>query len=149
MAEARLLVQPERERLSDIRSQISSFSKALQRNQTETSASKQLDKVFLDKHSEISRLIRSVNLWGESKLKFDESLGSIELDTSHLKARASESEESPEMEIKRKVYKVGLTWNRIPHPMGVCEAPWKDELVDDQLIYIAGSDSKMVIGIER
>lgn len=141
------MMQPEREKLSDIRSQISSFSKSLQRNQTDLGAS--LDQVFLDKHSEISRVIRSVNLWGESKLKFDDSLGSLELDTSHLKARLSESEESPEMEIKRKVYKVKLTWNRCPHPMGVCEAPWKDELVDDQLIYVAGSDSKMVIGIER
>lgn len=143
LEEARQLMKPEREKLTHIRWRINNLSKSLE--ETAESTDGDFDKLFMDKHSEISGLIRSISSWGEMKLKFDE--GTIEVDTS-LKNRGSESEDSPMMELKR-VFKVRLLWNRCPHPMGLAETPWNDELVDDQLIYIAGSDSKMVIGIDK
>lgn len=146
LADIGRLAAPEKSQFKDIKLKIKSLSKTMTE---ESEQSNQLDQLFLDKHRELSRLINSVSNWGERKLKFDATLGSIEtVDTSDQIRKLSESEDSPEVEMKRRTFKIKLIWNRCPHPMGVAECPWRDDLVDDQLIYIAAADSKMVVGIE-
>lgn len=148
LTDARKMAQPERDSLQEIKVKIKNLSKSLPNKDTEEE--QELDKVFLEKHGELSRLINSVSKWGERKLQFDATLGSIEvIECSDGLRKGSESEDSPEVEMRKRAFKVKLMWNRCPHPCGVAEAPWKDALVDDQLIYIAASDSKMIIGIER
>lgn len=145
LADVGKLVSPERTRLKDIKLKIRTLSKSLRED---TDECQQLDELFLEKHNELSRLISSVSNWGEKKLKFDTTLGSIETIDDHGR-KSSESDDPPEVEMRKRVFKVRLMWTRCPHPMGVAEAPWKDALVDDQLIYIAAADAKMVIGIDR
>lgn len=148
VADARKIVQPERDSLAEIKLKIKNLTKSLPDNNCDNEQqSHQLDQVFLERHGELSRLIKSVSNWGEKKLKFDATLGSIETIDTALR-KSSESDDSPELEMSKRSFKVKLMWSRCAHPMGVAEAPWKDDLVDDQLIYIA-SDTKMVIGIER
>lgn len=140
------MLQPEREKFKEIRLRIRNLSKSIQE---ENEKSSDFDKIFLEKHKEMAKIINYTSRWGEVQIKFDETTGSIELENSG-NGRGSESEViSPELEMKKRLFKVKLMWNRCPHPMGVAEAPWKDDLVDDQLIYIAGSDSKMIIGIDK
>lgn len=146
LADIGRLAAPEKSQFKDIKLKIKSLSKTMTE---ESEQSNQLDQLFLDKHKELSQLINSVSNWGERKLKFDATLGSIEtVDTSDQIRKLSESEDSLEVEMKRRTFKIKLIWNRCPHPMGVAECPWRDDLVDDQLIYIAAADSKMVVGIE-
>lgn len=150
LAEVGRLSSPDREQLKDLRAKMKHLSKTLLDDSSERGG--ELDTVFLDKHRELSRVINNVSHWGERRLKFDATLGSIEMiegNNSDRFGKSSESEDTPEMEMKKRSFKIKLVWNRCPHPMGVAECPWKDELVDDQLIFIAGADSKMVIGIER
>lgn len=149
LAEVGRLSSPDREQLKDLKAKMRSLSRSLL---DESERNGELDQVFLDKHRELSRVISNVTHWGERRLRFDTALGSIEMiegNNSDRFGRSSESEDTPEMEMKKRSFKIKLVWNRCPHPMGVAECPWKDELVDDQLIFIAGADSKMVIGIER
>lgn len=148
MSDVKKLAVPERDHLKEIKTKIKNLSKSLQEASSDQSVP--LDQVFLDRHGELSRLINTVSTWGEKKFKFDTTLGSIETaESSDHSRKLSESEDNPDYDLKRRVFKVKLLWNRCPHPMGVAEAPWKDELVDEQLIYIAAADSKVVIGIDR
>lgn len=141
------MLQPERERFKEIRVRIRNLSNSIQEENGRTT---DLDTIFLEKHKEMAKIINYISRWGEVQVKFDEATGSIELTENGGTGRGSESETvSPELEMKKRLFKVKLMWNRCPHPLGMAEAPWKDELVDDQLIYIAASDSKMVIGIDR
>lgn len=150
LGEVSRLVLPDREQLKEIKVKIRILSKSLQDEQIDQSS--QMDLVFLEKHRELSRVIQSVSRWGEKQLHFDTTLGSIEMgesSSSQQIRKSSESEDPPDVEMKKRMFKVKLLWNRCPHPVGVAECPWIDDLVDDKLIYIAAADSKMVIGIER
>lgn len=149
LAEARHVMQPEMAKLEDIQQDIRRFSKSLKKAIPEEIEGGRWDRLFLEKHNEMSKIVQSVSSWGRASLKFDATLGTIELISGDSKSRTSESEENPEVEMKMRVFKVKLAWNRFPHPLGVAEATWRDELVNDQLVYIAGSDSKMVIAIDK
>lgn len=146
LAEVGLLAEPERDHLMEIKTKIKMLSNSLTSCSVDETNS--LDKVFLDRHSDLSKVIKLVSNWGEKKFKFDATTGgSIEMAINNENRKTSESEGV--VDIRKHSYKVKLMWNKCPHPMGVAESPWKDELVNDHLIYIAGSDSKMIIGIDR
>ncbi|XP_055679741.1 RING finger protein nhl-1-like [Lutzomyia longipalpis] len=117
---------------------------------------------FLQMHKKVSDILQDISKWDDIRMMFNEDEFRIEMNTTDVGEHVEHDEESPDAEdnpledktslvkyIISRNFKPKLSWTKCPRPLGVFLAPWTDEIVGEQLLYIAGSDSKIVFAIER
>ncbi|XP_059620733.1 RING finger protein nhl-1-like [Phlebotomus argentipes] len=116
---------------------------------------------FLQMHKRVSGILQDVSKCDDTRMMFNEEEFRIELNTPE--GGEETEEDSPEQEdsnpledkvslvkyIMSRDLKAKLFWGKCPRPLGVFLAPWVDEIIGEQLLYIAGSDSKIIFAIER
>uniref|UniRef100_A0A1L8DSQ1 Putative ring finger protein nhl-1 n=1 Tax=Nyssomyia neivai TaxID=330878 RepID=A0A1L8DSQ1_9DIPT len=118
---------------------------------------------FLHMHKKVSDILQDIAKWDDMRMVFNEDDFKIEIhgaengETTENEDETTEAEEINPLEDKTTLikyiisrnFKPKLFWKKCPRPLGSFLAPWKDDIVGEQLLYIAGSDSKIVFAIER
>ncbi|KFB43230.1 AGAP007095-PA-like protein [Anopheles sinensis] len=125
--------------------------------------------LYLKLHKDMSIILEEVSLWGQERILFNreklkvETLFGSPAQTGAQVKRSSSSRQTPikhqlhpnssETTVaqfyKNHVYKPRLMWNHCQRPSGVSFAPWNHESLEKPLLYVAGSECRIVFGINK
>uniref|UniRef100_A0A182YEI0 RING-type domain-containing protein n=1 Tax=Anopheles stephensi TaxID=30069 RepID=A0A182YEI0_ANOST len=122
--------------------------------------------VYLKLHKDMSIILEEVSLWGRERVIFNRDKLKVEsiYDTqttptvkhsSSIKStpkhqlHPNSSEASVTQFYKGHVYKPRLLWNHCQRPTGVGFAPWNHEGLEKPLLYVAGSECRIIFGIDK
>ncbi|XP_053676484.1 RING finger protein nhl-1-like [Anopheles nili] len=122
--------------------------------------------LYLKLHKDTSIILEEVALWGRERILFNREKLKVETvfekrATSVVKRSAStqhfqkhqlhpnSSETSLVQFYKSHIYKPRLLWNHCQRPTGVGFAPWNHDKLEKPLLYVAGSECRIVFGIDK
>ncbi|XP_053665398.1 RING finger protein nhl-1-like [Anopheles marshallii] len=122
--------------------------------------------VYLKLHKDLSIVLEEVSLWGRERVIFNREKLKVEsiFDTQPVptikpstsvkpsvkhQLHPNSSETSVIQFYKTHVYKPRLLWNHCQRPTGVGFAPWNHEELKKPLLYVAGSECRIVFGIDK
>ncbi|XP_058124206.1 RING finger protein nhl-1-like [Anopheles ziemanni] len=123
--------------------------------------------LYLKLHKDMSVILEEVSLWGQERILFNREKLKVEtlfgVPTRTTVNRSSSSRQTPikhqlhpnssETTVaqfyKNHVYKPRLMWNHCQRPSGVSFAPWNHESLEKPLLYVAGSECRIVFGINK
>ncbi|GAB0090924.1 RING finger protein nhl-1 [Sergentomyia squamirostris] len=117
---------------------------------------------FLQMHKKISEILQDISKWDDVRIIFNEEDFKVEINSPESGEQegeddSTEQEDNNPLEDKTTMirhiittkFKSRLFWAKCTRPLGVALAPWVDEIAGEPLIYIAGSESKIIFAIER
>uniref|UniRef100_A0A1B0D3H3 Uncharacterized protein n=1 Tax=Phlebotomus papatasi TaxID=29031 RepID=A0A1B0D3H3_PHLPP len=117
---------------------------------------------FLQMHKKVSDILQDISKWGDIRMIFNEEelrveINNPECENTDTDEDTLEQEDINPLEDKNTLtkyiisrdFRPKLSWKKCPRPLGIFLAPWIDEIVGEQLLYVAGSDSKIIFAIER
>uniref|UniRef100_A0A4Y0BUC4 Uncharacterized protein n=1 Tax=Anopheles funestus TaxID=62324 RepID=A0A4Y0BUC4_ANOFN len=122
--------------------------------------------VYLKLHKDMSIILEEVSLWGRERVIFNREKLKVEsiFDTTPVtivkpntvvkpslkhQLHPNSSELSVTQFYKSHVYKPRLLWDHCQRPTGVGFAPWNHAGLEKPLLYIAGSECRIVFGIDK
>ncbi|XP_019540124.3 RING finger protein nhl-1-like [Aedes albopictus] len=129
--------------------------------------------VYLNLHKEISIVFEEISHWGEEIVLFDQKKCKIEVVGTYGNVDAAtvglendkeptkcstistidpamlDTEEAVFTYYKNHSFKPKLFWNKCHRPAGVGVAPWKQETVEQSLLYISGAESRLIYVVNR
>uniref|UniRef100_A0A182KCD1 RING-type domain-containing protein n=1 Tax=Anopheles christyi TaxID=43041 RepID=A0A182KCD1_9DIPT len=122
--------------------------------------------LYLKMHKDMSVILEEVSLWGRERILFDREKLKVDTifdtPTTPTVKRSSSAKIAPKHQLhpnssettvaqfyKSHVYKPRLLWNHCQRPTGVGFAPWNHAGLEKPLLYVAGSECRIVFGIDK
>nr|XP_040225248.2 RING finger protein nhl-1-like [Anopheles coluzzii] len=122
--------------------------------------------LYLKMHKDMSVILEEVSLWGRERILFNREKLKVETifdaPTAPTVKRSSSAKAAPKHQLhpnssettvaqfyKSHVYKPRLLWNHCQRPTGVGFAPWNHDGLEKPLLYVAGSECRIVFGIDK
>ncbi|EAA04531.4 AGAP007095-PA [Anopheles gambiae str. PEST] len=122
--------------------------------------------LYLKMHKDMSVILEEVSLWGRERILFNREKLKVETifdaPTAPTVKRSSSAKAAPKHQLhpnssettvaqfyKSHIYKPRLLWNHCQRPTGVGFAPWNHDGLEKPLLYVAGSECRIVFAIDK